>query len=159
MRVRLLPIVERRVGVALRSPTCCCGSARSRSSRHPWANAFWQDGRIGINAEVNIGLAVVARDSSGLVVPVLRDADRKPLSQIAEERTDLVERARAGTLRPEDLAGGTFTLTNLGMYRVDTFQAILQSATVCHPGRGPHHRPRTVLNGQLAARPTAVRSR
>jgi pyruvate dehydrogenase E2 component (dihydrolipoamide acetyltransferase) len=105
---------------------------------------------------VNIGLAVAARDSSGLVVPVLRDADRKPLSQIAEERTDLVERARAGTLRPEDLAGGTFTLTNLGMYRVDTFQAILNPPQSAILAVGRIIDRAVVLNGQLAARPTAL---
>ena len=94
--------------------------------------------------------------SAGLVVPVLHDVDRKPLAQIAAERTALVARARSGQLSPDDLAGGTFTLTNLGMYRVDSFHAILNppQAAILAVGRIAE-RP-VAINGQLAVRRTVV---
>jgi pyruvate dehydrogenase E2 component (dihydrolipoamide acetyltransferase) len=155
-RERLLPIVERRTGVRLTVTDLLLRIAAVSLSHHARANAFWQAGRIGINAEVNIGLAVAAASDTGLVVPVLRGADHKPLSQIAAERADLVERARAGTLRPGDLAGGTFTLTNLGMYRVDTFQAILNPPQSAILAVGRIAERAVVIGGQLAVRPTAL---
>ena len=74
---------------------------------------------------VNVGLAV-AQDG-GLVVPVIHDADQLSVSQIAQARAGLVEKARAGKLRPADISGGTFTISNLGMYRVDAFTAIINA--------------------------------
>jgi len=89
-------------------------------------------------------------------VPVLHDVDIKPLAHIAAERAGLVEKARVGRLTPDDLAGGTFTLTNLGMYRVDSFQAILNppQSAILAVGRIAE-RPAAV-NGQLAIRRTVV---
>ncbi len=77
----------------------------------------------GSKAEVNIGLAVAVPD--GLLVPVLHDADRMSLADIATSRRDLLERLRSNRLRANDLSGGTFTISNLGMYGVDVFTAIL----------------------------------
>lgn len=76
-------------------------------------------------AAVHVGLAVAVED--GLVVPVVRDAARLSVSQIAAARHELVERAHAHRLRPEDLEGATFTLSNLGMYAVDAFSAIVDT--------------------------------
>ena len=84
-------------------------------SRHPRMNAS--------KAEVNIGLAVALPD--GLVVPVIHRADRLDVGEIAARRRELLERVRAGKVRPSDLSGGTFTISNLGMYGVDMFTAIL----------------------------------
>lgn len=72
---------------------------------------------------VNIGVAVALTD--GLLVPVVRDADRKSLPEITTELADLAERARSGKLRPDELADGTFSVSNLGMYGIDTFHAVL----------------------------------
>jgi pyruvate dehydrogenase E2 component (dihydrolipoamide acetyltransferase) len=77
----------------------------------------------GSKPEVNIGLAVAVPD--GLLVPVLHDADRMSLADIATSRRDLLERVRSNHLRANDLSGGTFTISNLGMYGVDVFTAIL----------------------------------
>jgi pyruvate dehydrogenase E2 component (dihydrolipoamide acetyltransferase) len=77
----------------------------------------------GSKPEVNIGLAVAVPD--GLLVPVLHDADRMSLADIATSRRDLLERVRSNRLRANDLSGGTFTISNLGMYGVDVFTAIL----------------------------------
>ena len=156
-RERLLPIVERPRGRPPYGHRPAAADLRGRAQPSPagqrlLAGRAYRDQRGGEHRAGSRGHS----DSSGLVVPVLRDADRKPLSQIAEERTDLVERARAGTLRPDDLAGGTFTLTNLGMYRVDTFQAILNPPQSAILAVGRIVDRAVVLNGQLAARPTAL---
>ena len=94
-------------------------------ARHPQANAAWDDGSIRLNDEVNVGLAVAVED--GLVVPVIHGADRLGLAEIAARREDVVSRAREGTLRPEDVERGTFTISNLGMYGVDAFNAVVNA--------------------------------
>jgi pyruvate dehydrogenase E2 component (dihydrolipoamide acetyltransferase) len=156
LRARLLPLVERRAGVRLTITDLLVRILGTALAEYPRANAFWDEGRIGLNRQVNVGIAVAT--DAGLVVPVLRQADRKPLAQIALERAQLVEKARAGTLSVDDLSGGTFTLTNLGMSRVDAFQAILNppQSAILAVGRIVE-RPAAV-GGQLVARPTAVLS-
>lgn len=91
--------------------------------RHARVNASWIDGKIVANGGVHIGLAVAVED--GLLVPVIRDADRRGLGEIATARADLVARAQAGKLAVEELQGGTFTISNLGMLGVDAFNAIV----------------------------------
>ena len=92
-------------------------------ARHPRVNASWTGDGVRNNPDVNVGVAMAVED--GVVAPVIPGADRLNLGQIAEQRKDLTERARAGRLRPVDLAGGTFTISNLGMYNVDAFSAII----------------------------------
>lgn len=91
--------------------------------RHPGINARWEGGTIVPRAEIEIGIAVAVE--SGLVVPVIRHPDELGIEDIAAARHDLVTRAQAGRLRPEDVRGGTFTISNLGMHGVDAFSAIL----------------------------------
>lgn len=90
---------------------------------HPRINSWWHEGTIVIHEEIHIGLAVATEE--GLVVPVIHHADRLTLEEIAARRQELVERARTGRLRPEDVQGGTFTMSNLGMYGVDTFMPVV----------------------------------
>lgn len=90
---------------------------------HPRLNAHWEDGTIVPGEEINIGIAVAVQD--GLVVPVIHRADQCSIVEIASRRHDLVTRAQAGRLRPEDIRGCTFTISNLGMYGVDAFHAIV----------------------------------
>ena len=92
-------------------------------ARHPRVNASWRAGSIVPGEGVNVGIAVATPDA--LVVPVVHGADRLTLRELAERRAALVEAARAGSLRPEDVTGGTFTISNLGMYGVDAFLAVL----------------------------------
>jgi pyruvate dehydrogenase E2 component (dihydrolipoamide acetyltransferase) len=92
-------------------------------ARHPRVNASWTGAGIHNNADVNIGVAMAVED--GVVAPIIPGADRLDLGQISAHRRDLTERARAGKLRHADLAGGTFTISNLGMYNVDAFSAII----------------------------------
>src|SRR5208337_567708 len=86
-------------------------------------NASWTGDGVRANADINIGLAMAVDD--GVVAPVIQHADKAALGEIAAQRRDLTERARSGKLRPVDLAGGTFTISNLGMYGVDAFTAII----------------------------------
>ena len=96
--------------------------------RHRPVNANFVDGKIHRFAAANVGLAVAA--PSGLVVPVIRDADRKSVQQIAADRADIVSRARDGKLQLADLEGGTFTISNLGMYGIEQFVAVLNPPQV-----------------------------
>ena len=91
--------------------------------KHPRMNASWSAGNIQQHAEVNMGIAIAVKD--GVVAPVIHRADTASLEDIAAARTDLAERARAGKLAPSDLGGGTFTISNLGMFDVDAFNAII----------------------------------
>jgi pyruvate dehydrogenase E2 component (dihydrolipoamide acetyltransferase) len=92
---------------------------------HPRLSAMWVNGNIQFNKDVNVGIAVAMDD--GLIVPVIRNADSASISQIATQRKDLAERAQNRKLRPADISDGTFTLSNLGMYNVDVFNAIVNT--------------------------------
>jgi len=94
-------------------------------SAHPRVNAAWANGNIQFNNAVNIGIAAAIDD--GLIVPVIRHADTSSISEIATQRKDLIERAENRKLRPADISDGTFTLSNLGMYNVDAFNAIVNT--------------------------------
>jgi len=97
--------------------------AAAALKEHPRLIAHWENGKIFSSGQINIGLAMAVED--GLVAPVIHAADTMSLSQIAQRRQELLERARKGKLRLEDLQGGTFTVSNLGMYGIDVFNAII----------------------------------
>ena len=121
-------------------------------AQHPRVNVSWKDGALERHTEINIGLAVALED--GLVVPVIARADTLGLKEIATRREDLVARAQAGKLRPADIQGGVFTISNLGMYGVDAFNAIVNppQAAILAVGRIAD---RVVpVNGQPAVQPT-----
>jgi pyruvate dehydrogenase E2 component (dihydrolipoamide acetyltransferase) len=92
-------------------------------TKHPSLNATWTGSGIRHNPEINIGLAMAVDD--GVVAPVIAKADKTGIAQIASQRKEFTERARAGKLHPHDLSGGTFTISNLGMFNVDAFTAII----------------------------------
>ncbi len=91
--------------------------------QHPRLNASWQKDAIVLNSDINIGLAVAVDE--GLIVPVIHHADQLGLSQLATRRAELVAKAQASKLPLDDISGGTFTISNLGMYGVDAFNAII----------------------------------
>ena len=93
--------------------------------RHPRIAASWRDGSLVAGTGVHVGIAVATDD--GLVVPVVHGADALPLGAVSARRRELAETARTGRLRPEDVHGGVFTISNLGMYGVDAFQAIVNA--------------------------------
>jgi pyruvate dehydrogenase E2 component (dihydrolipoamide acetyltransferase) len=93
--------------------------------QHPRANGAYRDGRFELYSRVNVGVAVAAKDA--LVVPTVFDADRKGLRQIASDSRALAQRVREGTITPPELSGGTFTVSNLGMYGIDNFSAVINT--------------------------------
>jgi pyruvate dehydrogenase E2 component (dihydrolipoamide acetyltransferase) len=96
---------------------------------HPRANGSYRDGRFELHSRVNVGVAVAvdAEDPlhSALVVPTVFDADTKALGEIARETRALVTRVRDGSITPPELSGGTFTVSNLGMFGIRDFTAII----------------------------------
>lgn len=96
--------------------------------RHPWLNATLRDESVILSGEVNVGVAVALDE--GLIVPVVRDAARKGVAEIADDLAGLIKRAQSKRPKSSDLSGGTFTVSNLGMYGVDRFTAILNPPEV-----------------------------
>jgi pyruvate dehydrogenase E2 component (dihydrolipoamide acetyltransferase) len=92
-------------------------------AKHPLMNASWTSVGIRSNAEINISVAMAVKD--GVVAAVIHKANTLRLSEISAQRKELTESARAGRLKPADITGGTFALSNLGMYKVDSFTAII----------------------------------
>jgi len=122
--------------------------------QHPRVNVSWRDGAIVQHADINIGLAVAIAD--GLLVPVLHRADTLNLAEIATHREDLVARAQAGKLRPADIQGGGFTISNLGTYGVDAFNAIVNPPQAAILAVGRIADRVVAVNGQPAVQPTMV---
>ncbi len=118
---------------------------------HPRLNSFWQDGAILTNPDVNVGLAVAVEE--GLLVPVVHNADRLRVEEIAVRRADLVARASQGALQPNDFAGGTFTISNLGMFGVDAFNAIVNPPQAAILAVGRIADRVVAVDGQPAVRP------
>jgi pyruvate dehydrogenase E2 component (dihydrolipoamide acetyltransferase) len=120
--------------------------------RHRPVNANYVDGKLHRFTAANVGLAVAA--PAGLIVPVIRDADRKSVQQIAADRADLVTRARDGKLQLADLEGGTFTISNLGMYGIEQFVAVLNPPQVAILAVGSIEDRAAAFDGELAIVPT-----
>jgi pyruvate dehydrogenase E2 component (dihydrolipoamide acetyltransferase) len=119
--------------------------------RHPQVNAHFEDEAIKRFPAAHVGMAVAT--DRGLVVPVIRNADRLRLPEIAATRADLVSRAREAKLRQEDLDGGTFTISNLGMYGVEHFVAVLNPPQVAILAVGSIEEKPVVTEGDLEIRP------
>jgi len=117
-------------------------------TRFPTVNASWTGEAIQTHAEVHIGVAVSIPD--GLITPVVRDADRKHVVEIAAEIKDLAARARDRKLKPEEFMGSTFTISNLGMFDVTEFTAIINPPESCILAVGAVRKQPVVKNDQLA---------
>jgi pyruvate dehydrogenase E2 component (dihydrolipoamide acetyltransferase) len=119
--------------------------------RHPRVNSSWQDGTIVPGPGINVAIAVATEEA--LVVPVVHGADGLGLAEIAERRRTVVEAARAGKLRPDDVQGGTFTISNLGMYGVDAFSAIVNAPQAAILAVGRIAERVVAVDGSPAVRP------
>jgi len=140
LREQVLAEFERKYGTRLTFTDIIIKAAARAILDHPMVNSSLQGNEIRIFGEVNIGVAVALE--GGLIVPVVRNADKKTLAEISSSLKSLADKARSGGLSSEDLAGGTFTITNLGSYGVDAFNPIIspgQSAIlgVCRIARKP----------------------
>lgn len=121
-------------------------------TEYPWVNSSWVNEGVRLHSAVNVGLAV-ATDDNALVVPVIRDVQRLRLRQIAEARSALVKKAREKRLLPEEMAGGTFTLSNLGMYGVEQFTAIINPPETGIMAVGAITEEPRVIQGGIFVRP------
>jgi pyruvate dehydrogenase E2 component (dihydrolipoamide acetyltransferase) len=119
----------------------------------PRVNSSYRDGAVETYGRINVGIAVAADDA--LVVPTISDADRLSLGEIARTSRELASRVREGSITPADLSGGTFTVSNLGMYGIDSFSAVINPPQAAILAVGSL-KPRAVVldDGELAAHPT-----
>ena len=119
--------------------------------KHPRLNASWSAEGILLHARVSMGVAIAVND--GVVAAVIPNAHTAGLAEIARQRRDVAERARAGKLRPADLADATFTISNLGMYHVDAFSAIITSPQAAILAVGAIADRVVAVDGKPAVRP------
>jgi len=122
-RERLAPDIEQALGIRPTYTDLLVALVARVLKQHPRMNASWSNGQIRFNPDVNIALAMAVSD--GVVAAVIHHADAAELGEIAVQTRALAERARSGRLRPTDVSGGTFTISNLGMYEVDAFSAVI----------------------------------
>jgi pyruvate dehydrogenase E2 component (dihydrolipoamide acetyltransferase) len=115
--------------------------------QHPAVNSAWLGDRIRINEHVHVGVAVAVED--GLLVPVVRFADTKPLRTIGEEVRDFAKRAKEKKLQPADWEGNTFTISNLGMFGIEEFTAIINPPDACIMAVGAIVQQPVVRDGQI----------
>jgi pyruvate dehydrogenase E2 component (dihydrolipoamide acetyltransferase) len=119
--------------------------------RHRAVNALWADDAIELHPSANIGIAVAI--PAGLVVPVIHGAERKTIAEVAASRADIVLRARENKLQQADLDGGTFTISNLGMYGVEQFVAVLNPPQAAILAVGAIEQKAVPVDGGFEARP------
>jgi len=118
--------------------------------RYPILNSTFEADHIKIWKNINIGIAVAVKD--GLVVPVIYDADKKSIKQIATYSKDIIDKARRGKITPDETTGSTFTITNLGMYGIDIFTPIINPPESAILGVGKISEKPVVVDGQIAVR-------
>jgi len=133
MKVSFNDIVIKAVAIALK--------------QHPHVNSSWRGDKIRTNEHVNIGVAIAVEE--GLLVPVVRFADGKSLSHISAEVKDFAQRAKAKKLQPSEWEGSTFTISNLGMFGIDEFTAIINSPDACILAVGGIQEVPVVKDGQI----------
>lgn len=150
-REQLGPAIEREGGVRLTHTDLLIALTARVLKKHPKMNASWSGNAIQFNPQVNMSVAMAVGD--GVVAAVISNADLAALSDIARQRRDLAERARGGRLRPADLTGGTFTISNLGMYGVDAFSAIITAPQAASLAIGRIADRVVAVNGQPGVRP------
>jgi pyruvate dehydrogenase E2 component (dihydrolipoamide acetyltransferase) len=115
--------------------------------KHPAVNSSWLGDKIRYNHHIHVGVAVAIED--GLIVPVVKFADTKSISHISAEVKDLAERAKGKKLQPNEFEGNTFTISNLGMFGIDEFTAIINPPDACILAVGAAKETVIVENGQM----------
>jgi pyruvate dehydrogenase E2 component (dihydrolipoamide acetyltransferase) len=150
-RERIVPEIERSHAVRITHTDLLVALAARVLLKHPRLNASWSAEGIRLHDHVNMGIAIAVND--GVVAAVIPNAHAASLAEISVQRRDIAERARAGKLRPADIADATFTLSNLGMYQVDQFSAIITPPQAAILAVGGIVERVIALQGQPAVRP------
>jgi pyruvate dehydrogenase E2 component (dihydrolipoamide acetyltransferase) len=145
------PAIERTTKVKLTHTDLIVALVARALTKHPRVNGSWSGNGIRLNPEVNVAIAMAVED--GVVAAVIHNTANIGLEEIAVQRKELTERARAGKLRPADITGGTFTVSNLGMYQVDAFSAIITPPQAAILAVGRIADRVVAIDGQPAVRP------
>ncbi len=153
-RKHITPLMEKKIGIKPTFTDLLVKLIAVALLEHPHLNAAWSETGIIWNQEVNIGIATAVEQ--GLIVPVIHAASQASVGEIAARRQELVERAQNRKLRPADISGGTFTLSNLGMYKVDAFNAIVNTPQAAILAVGRIADRVVPVNGQAVVRPMMV---
>jgi pyruvate dehydrogenase E2 component (dihydrolipoamide acetyltransferase) len=151
LRERLLPELETKTGVRLSYTDILVKVLAIALREHPILNSRLDGDLIRLIDEINIGVAVEVEE--GLVVPVVHDADKKTLADVAKSTKQLVDGARAGKLSSSELAGGTFTISNLGSYGIDVFTPLINLPETAILGVGRIVEKPIAFKGQLRVKP------
>ena len=125
-------------------------AAAAALRQHPWVNAWWLDNQVRQWHEVHVGVAVAVDE--GLITPVIRHADQKSLREIAAEVRELAGRAREKRLKPEEYTGATFSISNLGMFGIDEFTAIINPPEAAILAVGRIEPKPVVIDGAIVVR-------
>jgi pyruvate dehydrogenase E2 component (dihydrolipoamide acetyltransferase) len=150
-RNRIVAEIEKTSGVRITHTDLLVALVSRVLLKHPRLNASWSAQGIRLHAHVNMGVAVAVND--GVVAAVIPNAHTAGLAEIARLRRDIAERARAGKLRPADIADATFTISNLGMYHVDAFSAIIMPPQAAILAVGAISDRVVAVDGKPAVRP------
>jgi len=150
-REKLLPIIEKQIGLRVSFTEIIIKAVAAALSRHPLVNSSLVGDSIVLHDDINVGMAVSA--PKGLFVPVVRHADRKGLAELTSACKDLARRARDQKLAPDDLKGGTFTVSNLGMYAVDAFTPVINRPEAAILGVGRIQEKPVAINHAIVLQP------
>ncbi len=150
-RQQLLPLIESKTGVRLTLTDLIIKIAARALEKNPAINCSYADGSVKLFRRIDIGL--VTSVEGGLMVPVLRDANTKSLAEIAQDRAELVQKARERTLTKEEMTGSTFTISNMGIYDIDQFSAIIQPPEAAILAVGRITEKVVARNGEMVIRP------
>jgi pyruvate dehydrogenase E2 component (dihydrolipoamide acetyltransferase) len=150
-RERIVPEIESSHQVRITHTDLLVALAARVLLKHPRLNASWSAEGIRLHDYVNMGIAIAVND--GVVAAVIHNAHTASLAEISVQRRDVAERARAGKLRPADIADATFTISNLGMYQVDQFSAIITPPQAAILAVGGIADRVVAVQGQPAVRP------
>ncbi|WP_342474010.1 dihydrolipoamide acetyltransferase family protein [Bacillus sp. FSL W8-1141] len=151
VRKQLLPAIEKETGYRLSFTEIIIHAVSSVLTRHPQINMTFEQNELHFHEDVHIGLAVAVKD--GLMVPVISHANQKGLKQLTKEAKEIGRNARDQKLLPDQLKGSTFTISNLGMYAIDTFTPIINQPEVAILGVGRIQEKPVVIDGEIQVRP------
>jgi pyruvate dehydrogenase E2 component (dihydrolipoamide acetyltransferase) len=150
-RTMLIPFIEKSHGVKVTHTDLLVSAIGKALTKCPRINGSWVDGKIILNQEVNVALAIAV--DNAVVTAVIRNADKLSLGEIAKTRKELSDKARANKLSPADISGATFTISNLGMLNVDAFTAIIVPPQACILAVGAITDRVVVVDGLIGIRP------
>lgn len=150
-RAEFLAYIEKKAGVRITVTDLLMKITGAAIQEHPVINTRWTEEGILYSGDVHMGMAMALEE--GLIVPVIRDINRKRIAQVAKERVDLIKKGRDRTFLPDDISGSTFTLSSLGMFGIEQFTANINLPESAILAVGAIIDKPVAMNGQVAIRP------